>query len=85
MNRTGGKWEDWASIRTSTYKYTEYYQADRTTVKYREYYDLQSDGRGSSTISWEIGSIQRSRRDKLESAVSPRPGMPGTEGPAACP
>lgn len=34
---------DWASIRTSSYQYVEYYAADSTTVVYREYYDLVSD------------------------------------------
>ncbi len=35
----------WASIRTSTFQYTEYYGADNamTTVSFREYYDMVND------------------------------------------
>ncbi|HEY7668248.1 MAG TPA: sulfatase-like hydrolase/transferase, partial [Actinomycetota bacterium] len=33
----------WASIRTSTYQYTEWYADDRVTVTFREYYDLVND------------------------------------------
>jgi arylsulfatase A-like enzyme len=33
----------WASIRTSSYQYTEYYENDARTVEFREYYDMQLD------------------------------------------
>ena len=33
----------WASIRTSSYQYIEYYRPIDGTVKYREYYDLAAD------------------------------------------
>lgn len=38
-----GRYEDWASIRTKSYQYVEYYGADHETVVFREYYDLESD------------------------------------------
>ena len=34
---------DWASLTTTTYQYTEYYEADHVTVRFREYYALTSD------------------------------------------
>jgi Ca2+-binding RTX toxin-like protein len=33
----------WASIRTSSYQYIEYYGKDEVTVKFREYYDVVTD------------------------------------------
>jgi arylsulfatase A-like enzyme len=33
----------WASLRTATYQYTEYYEEDGVSVQYREYYDLVND------------------------------------------
>jgi arylsulfatase A-like enzyme len=33
----------WASIRTSSYQYIEYYGKDEVSIKDREYYDLQAD------------------------------------------
>jgi arylsulfatase A-like enzyme len=41
---------DWASIRTKTYKYTEYYLDDGVTLTYREYYDLRKD-------PWELHNL----------------------------
>jgi arylsulfatase A-like enzyme len=43
-------WKTWASTRTKTYKYTEYYEPGTTTVKFREYYDLRSD-------PWELHNL----------------------------
>ena len=34
---------DWASLRTGTSQYIEYYEADTTTVAFREHYDLDAD------------------------------------------
>lgn len=33
----------WASLRTSSYQYVEYYSANGSSVTFREYYDLDSD------------------------------------------
>jgi arylsulfatase A-like enzyme len=49
LNPSGSKWESWASTRTKTYKYSEYYQPDGT-VKFREYYDLTLD-------PWELRNL----------------------------
>jgi arylsulfatase A-like enzyme len=40
----------WASLRTPTWQYIEYYEADNTTVQFREYYDLSTD-------PWEISNL----------------------------
>jgi arylsulfatase A-like enzyme len=40
----------WASLRSPTFQYIEYYAADGTTVTWREYYDLRSD-------PWELSSL----------------------------
>ena len=33
----------WASIKTATYQYVEWYSTDNTTVTFREYYNLVND------------------------------------------
>jgi arylsulfatase A-like enzyme len=85
VNRTGGRWEDWASIRTNAYKYTEYYEPDRTTVKFREYYDLRSD-------PWELRNLlgdSDPSNDPDVTALSQQlahdRACEGTEGSTACP
>jgi arylsulfatase A-like enzyme len=40
----------WASTRTDTYQYTEYYGADGSTVVFREYYNLRKD-------PWELHNL----------------------------
>jgi arylsulfatase A-like enzyme len=40
----------WASMRTPTWQYIEYYEADNKTVQFREYYDLNAD-------PWEINNL----------------------------
>lgn len=42
----------WASMRTRTYQYTEYYAADRVTTIFREYYDLSRD-------PWQLRNLLR--------------------------
>jgi arylsulfatase A-like enzyme len=74
----------WASIRTSTYQYIEWYGSDNVTVAWREYYDLHSD-------PWELHNI-------LIDPTMPQPDLAalsaqlhqaehcyGTTGPTACP
>ena len=34
---------NWASLRTKTWQYTEYFKRDRTGIRSREYYDLKRD------------------------------------------
>jgi arylsulfatase A-like enzyme len=85
VNRRPGKWENWASLRTNTYKYTEYYELDRTTVKFREYYDLASD-------PWELNNLLGDtdpNNDPDVAALSQQLAQDrvceGTTGPTACP
>jgi arylsulfatase A-like enzyme len=40
----------WASLRSPTWQYIEYYNADNRTVQFREYYDLTAD-------PWEINNL----------------------------
>ena len=40
----------WASLRTQTYQYIEYYEKDNRTIKFREYYDLTTD-------PWELENV----------------------------
>lgn len=42
-DRGAGNIGSWASIRTRTIQYVEYYAADGASVDFREYYDLQED------------------------------------------
>jgi arylsulfatase A-like enzyme len=43
FRRYGRRVPTWASIRTETYQYTEWYGDDGETVQFREYYDLRAD------------------------------------------
>jgi arylsulfatase A-like enzyme len=85
VNRTGGKWEDWASIRTSAYKYTEYYQADRTTVKFREYYDLQTDPWELNNLLGDTDPANDPDVAALSQQLAHDRACEGTVGPTACP
>jgi arylsulfatase A-like enzyme len=80
-----GNWDWWASTRTKTYKYTEYYEPDGTTVKFREYYDLTTD-------PWELNNLlgdATTSNDPDVTALSQQlandRACQGTSGPTACP
>jgi arylsulfatase A-like enzyme len=47
-----GPFKTWASTRTRTFQYTEYYGKDRRTVVFREYYDLSRD-------PWQLRNLLR--------------------------
>jgi arylsulfatase A-like enzyme len=75
----------WASIRTDTYDYTEYYATDGTTVTFREYYNLQTD-------PWELDNLlgdASTSNDPDVSALSQQlahdRSCEGTTGGTACP
>jgi arylsulfatase A-like enzyme len=86
IDPSGSTWENWASTRTKTYKYTEYYQPDGTTVKFREYYDLRRD-------PWELhnllGDSHHSNDPDDVGAISEQLAQDraciGTAGIGACP
>jgi arylsulfatase A-like enzyme len=84
-NHPPGNWDWWASTRTKTYKYTEYYEPDSTTVKFREYYDLASD-------PWELNNLlgdSDPSNDPNVATLSQRLAQErtcvGTTSPTACP
>ncbi|HEV3474773.1 MAG TPA: hypothetical protein VG602_05380, partial [Actinomycetota bacterium] len=68
----------WASIRTQSYQYTEYYSDNATTVDEREYYDLSADpfqltnlfGDASRKNDPFIGSLAAELRDVRRCAGS---------------
>ncbi|MDQ4006118.1 MAG: sulfatase [Actinomycetota bacterium] len=78
----------WASSRTATYQYTEYYDEDLETVIFQEYYDLTND-------PWQLTNLMADSDPNND----PPPDLitqlsiqlrndrrcEGTEGPAACP
>jgi arylsulfatase A-like enzyme len=75
----------WASTRTDTHDYTEYYAADGTTVTFREYYDLSTD-------PWELNNLlgdATTSNDPDVAALGQQlaydRACQGTSGPTACP
>jgi arylsulfatase A-like enzyme len=75
----------WASTRTDSYKYTEYYEADGVTVAFREYYDLERDpfelhnllGDGNSSNDPDVAA--------LSAQLAHDRACEGTVGPNSCP
>lgn len=74
----------WASTRTKSYQYIEYYD-DAGAVKFREYYDLQRD-------RWQLHNLlgDRSRKNDpklrpLKKRLSADRACRGRLGPTACP
>jgi arylsulfatase A-like enzyme len=85
LNRRPGKWENWASIRTDTYKYTEYYELDGTTVKYREYYDLTTDPWELDNLLGDADPFNDPDVVALSQQLEHDRTCRGTAGPTACP
>ena len=74
----------WASLRTRTFQYTEYYAADNRTI-FREYYRLRSD-------PWELRNLFRDGDPtndpdvtQLASDLAQARACAGTESPRPCP
>jgi arylsulfatase A-like enzyme len=74
----------WASLRTASWQYIEYYEADNTTVQWREYYDLTRD-------PWELDNLLVSDPGRVPDVASLSADLrrysvcAGTTGAAACP
>jgi arylsulfatase A-like enzyme len=79
----------WASVRTATYDYIEWYgYQDDMTLKVREYYDLTAD-------PWEVNNLldpsnaarapSTATLDDLASRLAKDKTCQGTTGPSACP
>ncbi|MDP9233184.1 MAG: sulfatase [Actinomycetota bacterium] len=82
---SGSKWENWASIRTKYYEYTEYYQSDGTTVKFREYYDLSSDPWELRNLLGDLDPFNDPDVASLSQQLAHDRACEGTVGPTACP
>lgn len=75
----------WASIRTRTYQYTEYYVRNGPATTFREYYDLRSD-------PWQLENLFRDGDptndpdvSKIRARLARDRGCAGANGPFACP
>jgi arylsulfatase A-like enzyme len=80
-----GPFKTWASTRTRTFQYTEYYGKDRRTRIFREYYDLRRD-------PWQLRNLFRDGDPSNEPNVRVIAAQlaadrrcRGTEGTRACP
>jgi arylsulfatase A-like enzyme len=72
---------NWASLRTDTWQYIEYYESDETTVDFREYYDLTAD-------PWQLTNLLEDgdpANDPDVAALSARLGAARTCVGSACP
>jgi arylsulfatase A-like enzyme len=74
----------WASFRTSTWQYIEYYEVDNTTIQFREYYDLVAD-------PWELDNVLADGNPAndpdvptLSAELDWARHCAGREGPGAC-
>jgi LPS sulfotransferase NodH len=74
----------WASIRTRTYQYTEWYEDDGVTPLFREYYDLVRD-------PWQLVNLAVDPNGAspelaaLEAQLAADRTCQGTGPPLACP
>ena len=50
VQSASGRIDDWASIRTAEFQYTEWYQEGTDTVIFREYYDMVND-------PWQLDNV----------------------------
>ena len=78
----------WASNRTATYQYTEYYDEDLETVIFQEYYDLTNDPWQLTNLLADGDPSNDPPADtitQLSIELRNDRRCEGTEGPAACP
>ena len=75
----------WASLRTQTWQYIEYYEDDNRTLKFREYYDLTTD-------PWELENLLADTNPAndpdvaaLSAQLKQASTCVGTTGPNPCP
>jgi arylsulfatase A-like enzyme len=84
-NHPPGNWDYWASTRTKTYKYTEYYEPDGTTVKFREYYDLRADPWELDNLLGDLDPSNDPNIAALSQRLAQERTCVGTTGRHACP
>jgi arylsulfatase A-like enzyme len=75
----------WASIRSTTFKYTEYYSDDGTTVIDREYYNLRTDPWELHNLLGDADPANDPDVAVLSAQLAHDRACEGTVGVAACP
>ncbi len=75
----------WASIRTPTYQYVEYYALDGTTIIEREYYNLTSDPWQNLNLLGDASTANDPNTDAIEAQLDHDRTCVGTTGEPACP
>jgi arylsulfatase A-like enzyme len=75
----------WASIRTATYQYVEYYALDGTTIIDREYYNLASDPWQNLNLLGDASTANDPNTDSVEAQLDHDRTCVGTTGGSACP
>ena len=78
----------WASLRTSSYQYIEYYAQNGSTVTFREYYDLDNDPYQLHTLLADDNSSNDPDPVTLlllSQQLAHDRTCSGTSGPSACP
>ena len=76
----------WASLRTSSYQYTEYYMiVGRSRVTFREYYDLSTDPDELVNLLHDGTHANDPDVGALHAALVRASSCHGTSGPVACP
>jgi arylsulfatase A-like enzyme len=75
----------WASIRTRTYQYTEWYEDDGTTPMFREYYDLVRDPWQLVNLLADPDGANDPSLPALEAQLEADRRCEGTSPPVSCP
>jgi arylsulfatase A-like enzyme len=75
----------WASIRTPTYQYVEYYAADGTTIIDREYYNLVDDPWQNLNLLGDSSTANDPDTSAAETQLDQDRACVGTTGDTACP
>lgn len=75
----------WASLRTRTWQYTEYYKRDHRTLEFREYYDLTADPCQLHNLLADIVPTSDPDVSSLSAQLQRAQTCVGTTGPESCP
>jgi arylsulfatase A-like enzyme len=76
---------NWASTRTNTFDYTEYYGSDGTTVTFREYYNLNTDPWELDNLLGDADPANDPDVTALSQQLAHDRACQGTVAPTACP
>jgi arylsulfatase A-like enzyme len=78
----------WASIRTDSLQYVEYYEPDGLTIAFREYYDLTADPYQLENVLGDRNPANDPPPEELallSAEIANGRACRGTSGPSACP